>query len=150
MDMQLVYGICHNVVKLEEHKVDGKKRQVYVHRKGATRSFPGQPVLVAGSMGTASYVLKGQQGAMDKTFGSSAHGAGRAMSRHGALRKWRGEDIQKELAARNITAKSNHPSSLAEEAPLAYKDVDEVIESIHGAGVSSKVVRLVPLGVIKG
>src|SRR3989338_5212815 len=150
MDMHTVYGICHNVVKLEEHIVEGKKKKLFVHRKGATRSFPEQPVLLAGSMGTASYILKGTEVAMQKAFGSSAHGAGRAMSRHGAINEFRGNQIQKELAARGIISKATSLKSLAEEAPEAYKDVEEVINSIHGSGISLKVIRMEPCGVIKG
>ncbi|MFH2027527.1 MAG: RtcB family protein [Nanoarchaeota archaeon] len=150
MDMHTVYGICHNVVKLEEHKVEGKKRDLFVHRKGATRSFPDQPVLLAGSMGTSSYILKGTEIAMEKTFGSSAHGAGRAMSRHGALQQFRGSQIAKELLARGIETRSPSPKSLAEEAPKAYKDVDNVIESVHGSGISKKVIRVEPMAVCKG
>jgi len=150
MNMHTVYGICHNVVKLEEHQLKDGKKKLFVHRKGATRSFPDQPVLLAGSMGTASYILKGTETAMQKTFGSSAHGAGRAMSRHGALRQFRGDQIQKELADKGITAKSSSPKSLAEEAPKAYKDVENVIASVHNSGISLKVVRVEPMGVLKG
>jgi len=150
MDMHTIYGICHNVVKLEEHQLKGGKKKLFVHRKGATRSFPDQPVLLAGSMGTASYILKGTETAMQKTFGSSAHGAGRAMSRHGALRQFRGSEIQKELAKKGIVSKAPSPKSLAEEAPLAYKDVENVIASIHNSGISLKVVRMEPIGVLKG
>ncbi len=150
MDMHTVYGICHNVVKLEEHTIDGKKKKVYVHRKGATRAFPNIPVLIAGSMGTASFICKGTETAMQKTFGSSCHGAGRSMSRHAAIKKFRGEDIKKELAEKGITAKATHPSVLSEEAPDAYKDVSEVIESADKSGISPKVVRVEPIGVCKG
>jgi tRNA-splicing ligase RtcB len=150
MDMQTVYGICHNVVKLEDHKVEGKKKKLFVHRKGATRAFPDIPVLLAGSMGTSSYILKGTEEAMQKSFGSSAHGAGRRMSRHGALREFKGETIQEELAGKGIISKATSPKSLAEEAPLAYKNVENVIESVHGSGISKKVVRVKPIGVIKG
>ncbi len=150
MEMETIYGICHNVVKLEEHTVQGKKKMLYVHRKGATRSFPDEPVLIAGSMGTSSYLLKGTQKAMEITFGSSAHGAGRAMSRNQALREFRGEQIKKELLCCGIESKATGWESFAEEAPKAYKDVDEVIESVHGAGISLKVAKMVPIGVIKG
>src|SRR3989338_5923937 len=150
MDMHTVYGICHNVVKLEEHIVDGKKKKLFVHRKGATRSFPEQPVLLAGSMGTASYILKGTEVAMEKSFGSSAHGAGRDMSRNEAISRFRGEKISRELAARGIISKATSLKSLAEEAPEAYKDVEEVINSIHGSGISLKVIRMEPIGVMKG
>lgn len=150
MEMQTVYGICHNVVKKETQLVDGKKKELFVHRKGATRSFPDQPVLLAGSMGTASYILKGTETAMQKTFGSSAHGAGRAMSRHGAIDQFRGNEVIKELAARGIIAKAPSPKSIAEEAPEAYKDVEEVINTVHNSGISLKVCRMEPMGVIKG
>jgi tRNA-splicing ligase RtcB len=150
MDMHTIYGICHNVVKKEKHTVNGEKRELFVHRKGATRSFPDQPVLLAGSMGTSSYILKGTEIAMQKSFGSSAHGAGRAMSRHGALRQFRGEEIQKELAEKGIISKATSPKSLAEEAPKAYKDVDNVIESVQNSGISLKVARVEPIGVMKG
>ncbi len=150
MDMHTVYGLCHNVVKLEKHLIDGVEREVYVHRKGATRAFPGNPVLVAGSMGTASFICKGSEIAMQKTFGSSCHGAGRAMSRHAAIKQFYGEDVRKELASRGIIAKSTHPKILAEEAPGAYKDVSDVIESVDKSGISPKVVRLEPIGVCKG
>ena len=150
MEMKTVYAIAHNIVKLEEHKVGGKTRKLYVHRKGATRAFPDTPVIIAGSMGTSSYLLKGTQTAMEKTFGSSAHGAGRAMSREAAIRKFWGTTIQKELADKGITAQATHPKSLSEEAPLAYKDVEAVIDTVHGSGISLKVARFVPVGVIKG
>ncbi len=146
MDMHTIYGICHNIVKKEEF--DG--RELFVHRKGATRSYPGKPVLIAGSMGTASYLCVGTSEALVKTFGSSAHGAGRAMSRKKAIGSFQGEKISKELAADGIVSKAPSWKSLAEEAPQAYKDVDQVIESVHGAGISRKVARLTPLGVIKG
>jgi len=146
LDMKNVYSIAHNVIKYEKY---GNKN-LYVHRKGATRSFPDEPVIIAGSMGTSSYLLKGTETAMKKTFGSSAHGAGRAMSRNAALKKYRGETIQKELLSQGVCSRATHPRSLAEEAPLAYKDVEEVINSVHGAKISLKVARMVPLGVIKG
>jgi len=150
MDMRTIYALCHNIVKLEEHTINGERRKVYVHRKGSTRAFPGLPVLIAGTMGTASYILKGTEKAMQETFGSSVHGAGRAMSRHAAIKKYWGEKVKQELTQKGITAKSTHPKILAEEAPQAYKDVEMVIESIHGAGISLKVARLTPMGVCKG
>jgi len=150
MDMHTVYALCHNVIKLEEHTINGEKRQVYVHRKGATRSFPGEPALIAGTMGTSSYILKGTEAAMEKTFGSTCHGAGRCMSREAAIRKFSGGKVKEELARKGIEAQAPHPQSLAEEAPGAYKNVDDVIDSVHGAGISLKAVRMVPLGVIKG
>jgi len=162
MDMQSIYGICHNICKLEEHEVDGKKRKLYVHRKGATRALPpghelvpkvyrdvGQPVLIAGSMGTASYILVGTEKASE-TFYSTCHGAGRAMSRTKAIKSFWGEDVRKDLEKKGIIAKSTHPKVLSEEAPDAYKDIDEVIRSVDGAGISRPVARMRPLGVAKG
>jgi tRNA-splicing ligase RtcB len=162
LDMGIVYDVCHNIAKLEEHEVDGKKRKVYVHRKGATRSFGpgkrevplryrdvGQPVLIPGDMGTESYLLKGTKEA-EETFGSTCHGAGRVMSRNDAVRRYRGEQIIAELKNKGIYA---HPASwkvMAEEAPDAYKDVSQVVNVTHGAGLSLKVARLLPLGVVKG
>lgn len=150
MDMNTVYGLCHNVVKLEEHKVNGEKRKLYVHRKGSTRSFPGDPVLIAGTMGTSSYILKGTEISMEKTFGSTVHGAGRAMSRNAAIKKFWGGKVKEDLSKKGIIAQSTHPKVLSEEAPEAYKNVDDVIESVHGIGISKKVVRAVPVGVCKG
>ncbi|MBU4502186.1 MAG: RtcB family protein, partial [Nanoarchaeota archaeon] len=150
MDMQTVYAIAHNIAKVEEHTVNGKKKDLVVHRKGATRSFPGIPVIIAGSMGTASYLLVGTEKAMETTFGSTCHGAGRAMSRSAAIKKFRGSEIQKELEAKGEVVKATNLKVLAEEAPAAYKDVDLVIESVHEAGISLKVVKMKPLGVIKG
>jgi tRNA-splicing ligase RtcB len=150
MDMHTVYALAHNVVKLEEYKINGEKRKLFVHRKGATRSFPGDVVLIAGSMGTSSYILNGTESAMDKTFGSTCHGAGRALSRHAAIAKYRGEDIKKSLEAKGEVIMGASWEGLAEEAPGAYKDVDQVIESVEGAGISKKVVRLTPMGVLKG
>jgi tRNA-splicing ligase RtcB len=150
MDMQTVYAICHNVIKFEEHKIGGKKRMLYVHRKGATRSFPNIPVLIAGTMGTASYILKGADASMEKSFGSSCHGAGRAMSREGAIKKFWGGKIKEDLLKKGIESRATNPQVLAEEAPMAYKDVEEVINSVHGAGISLKAVRMEPIGVLKG
>ncbi len=150
MDMHTIYGICHNVVKLEKFTIDGKEKELFVHRKGATRSYPDQPVLIAGSMGTSSWLLKGTEDALAKSFGSSAHGAGRAMSRNAALKQFNGTDIKKQLAENNIQSRAPTPQSLAEEAPKAYKDVDLVIESADGANISKKTAELKPVGVIKG
>ncbi len=150
MGMHTVYGLCHNVVKIEEHTIEGKKRKVYVHRKGSTRSFPGDPVLIAGTMGTSSYILKGTEKAMEKTFGSTVHGAGRAMSRNDAIRKFWGGKVKEDLAKRGIIAQATHPTVLSEEAPDAYKNVDDVIESVHGIGISLKVAKALPIGVCKG
>lgn len=163
LGLKTVYDVCHNICKLEEHTIDGAKREVYVHRKGATRAFPaghplvpeayravGQPVLIAGTMGTSSYILKGTDIGMSEAFGSTCHGAGRCMSRHAAIKKFFGEDVKKNLAQQGITARSTHPKVLAEEAPGAYKDVDLVIDSVHNAGISTKVARVIPLAVAKG
>lgn len=150
MQMETVYSIAHNIVKLEEHRIDGEKRKVYVHRKGATRAFPDIPVIIAGSMGTASYLCVGTEVAMEKSFGSSAHGAGRSMSREAAIRKFPGRTVEQSLLRKNIFSRAPTPQSLAEEAPEAYKDVEEVINSVHGSGISPKVARFEPLGVIKG
>ncbi|MFH1333447.1 MAG: RtcB family protein [archaeon] len=150
LGMETIYALAHNIAKVEEHTVNGKKKEILVHRKGATRSFPDIPVLIAGSMGTASYILKGTDKAMELTFGSTCHGAGRAMSRHAAIEKFRGNEIQKELEAKGEVIKATSPKVLAEEAPGAYKDVDEVIASVHDAGISLKVAKMRPLGVVKG
>lgn len=150
MGMDTVYGICHNVIKEEEHTVDGKKKKVFIHRKGATRAFPDIPVLIAGTMGTASYICKGTETAMEKTFGSSVHGAGRCMSRHAAIKRFWGGKVKEDLAKKGITARSTHPKVLSEEAPGAHKNVEDVIDSAHGAGISLKVCRMVPIGVCKG
>jgi len=161
--MDLIYDVCHNIAKFEEHEVDGEKRKVCVHRKGATRSFGpgreeipeiyrdvGQPVLIPGSMGTASYLLVGTKEAEKLSWGSTAHGAGRMMSRHAAIAKHRGEDVRRELESHNIEVKSTSWKGLAEEAPDAYKDIDEVVKVSHSLGIGKMVVRLVPLGVMKG
>ncbi len=150
MNMHTIYAIAHNIVKLEEFNLNGEKRKLYVHRKGATRSYPEKPVIIAGTMGTSSYLLKGTETALQKTFGSSAHGAGRAMSRHAAIKRFWGGKIKEELSQKGIESQSPHPKSLAEEAPLAYKDVEAVVDSVHGAGISQKVARFEPVGVLKG
>jgi tRNA-splicing ligase RtcB len=163
LGMQLVYDVAHNIAKLERHEVAGKSKQVWVHRKGATRAFPpqheeipqayravGQPVMIPGDMGRASWVLVGQGGSMEQTFGTTCHGAGRAMSRTAAVRASRGRRIDKELAESGIVARARSLRGLAEEQPAAYKDVDDVVEVVHKAGLSRKVARMRPLGVIKG
>jgi tRNA-splicing ligase RtcB len=163
LDMHIVYDVCHNIAKLEEHEFDGKRRKLYVHRKGATRAFPkehpdipkkykavGQPVLIPGDMGTASYVLVGTETGMKETFGSTCHGAGRVMSRHEALRRWRTEDIKREMDKKHIYVHSASKNVLVEEAPDAYKNVDDVVNITDGAGISLKVAKLKPLGVVKG
>ena len=148
--VETVYDVCHNIAKIEEHVIDGKKRKVCVHRKGATRSFANQPVLIPGSMGTASYVLVGTKKAEELTFGSTAHGAGRLKSRMSAMKEFRGEDVKKSLNKKNIEVKSGNWKSLAEEAPEAYKDVDEVVNVVDSVGLSKKVAKLKPLIVVKG
>ena len=160
---RLLYDVCHNVAKLEEHDVDGGRREVLVHRKGATRCFGpgdprvpapyrevGQPVLVPGDMGRYSYVLAGTARAMGETFGSSCHGAGRLLSRGEALRRGRGRSIAKELAAKGIEVISRGKKTLAEEMSEAYKDVADVVGVMHRAGISRLVARLEPMGVVKG
>jgi len=161
--MDQVYDVCHNVAKVEEHDAGGRSRRLVVHRKGATRSFGpgrpevpgpyravGQPVLIPGSMGTASFLLAGTRQAEALSFGSTAHGAGRIMSRHEALRRFRGEKIRDDLARRGIELKSTSWKGVAEEASEAYKDVDEVVRVSNEVGLGRVVARLVPLGVMKG
>jgi tRNA-splicing ligase RtcB (3'-phosphate/5'-hydroxy nucleic acid ligase) len=163
LQMNLVYDVCHNIAKLEEHTVIGKLKKVWVHRKGATRAFPpghpevpaiyrkiGQPVIIPGDMGRASWVLVGQPGSMEKTFGTTCHGAGRAMSRTAAVKDAAGRRIDKELEARGVIARSQSRKGLAEEQPRAYKNVDDVVEVVDRAGLSKKVARMRPIGVIKG
>jgi len=161
--IEVVYDVCHNIAKKETHVVDGRQREVLVHRKGATRAFPpghpeipaayrqcGQPVFIPGSMGTASWVLVGQPGAMAETFGTVCHGAGRLLSRTAARRGRDVKSVVRELEGRGILVRSETRDGILEEVPEAYKDVDEVIEVVHGAGLASKVARLRPMGVIKG
>jgi tRNA-splicing ligase RtcB len=163
MQMNLIYDVCHNIAKFEEHVVNGKKKKVWVHRKGATRAFPpghaeipdmyrkiGQPVIIPGDMGRASWVLVGQEGSMERTFGTTCHGAGRALSRTAAVKEAAGRRIDRELEAKGVIARAQSRKGLAEEAPLAYKNVDDVVEVVHNAGLSKKVARMRPLGVIKG
>jgi tRNA-splicing ligase RtcB len=158
-----VYDIAHNMGKIEEHRIDGEKRRVCVHRKGATRAFGpgfeglpseyrsiGQPVLVPGSMGTASWVLVGTEQSMEHSLGSCCHGAGRTMSRRKAKRSINGGELRRELEARGIKVRAGSMPGLAEEAPKAYKDVDAVVEAVAGAGIAKKVARLRPLAVVKG
>ena len=163
LGMHLVYDVAHNIAKMEPYDIDGKRRELCVHRKGATRAFPpgheelpdryksiGQPVLVPGDMGRASYVLVGQPGAMEHTFGSSCHGAGRCMSRGAAIRASKGRSIRKELLERGVIARARGRTGLEEEQPDAYKDVNQVVDVLHEAAISRRVARLRPLGVIKG
>jgi len=162
--LDLVYDVCHNVAKVERHAVgEGREKQLCVHRKGATRSFGpghpeipavyqsvGQPIIIPGSMGTASYVLAGTREAEDLSFGSTAHGAGRLMSRHEAMRRFRGERIRDDLARKGIALFSTSWKGVAEEASEAYKDVDEVVRVCHEAGLGRLVARVVPVAVMKG
>jgi len=161
--LEQVYDVCHNIAKIEEHIVDGKKQTLCVHRKGATRAFPaghpdlpdiyreiGQPVLIPGDMGRCSYIAVGTEIAMRESFGSTCHGAGRVQSRAAAKRSLKGFEVIRELAGRGITVKAGNIGSLAEEASQAYKDVSEVVEITDKAGLSRKVVKAVPIGVIKG
>lgn len=163
LGLHIVYDVAHNIAKLEEHSIDGGKRKVYVHRKGATRAFGpghpdvpamyrdvGQPVLIPGDMGTASYVLVGTEQAMQETFASAAHGAGRHLSRTAALNQFWGEEVKKQLESRGIIVRAAKISVIAEEAPGSYKSVDKVAEISHKAGIARKVARLVPMGVTKG
>jgi tRNA-splicing ligase RtcB len=162
-DLTLLYDVSHNTCKLEEHTVDGRRRRLHVHRKGATRAFGpghpdlptdlravGQPVLIGGTMGTASYILVGTEQGMQRAFASACHGAGRAMSRHAATRRWHGRAVQNELAERGIAVRSPSPRGLAEEAPGAYKDVSEVVLVAERAGLARRVARLEPLVCVKG
>ena len=163
LGMKQIYDVAHNIAKIEEHVIDGRKLKVCVHRKGATRAFPaghkdtpgrykevGQPVLVPGDMGRCSFIAVGTQKAMDESFGSTCHGAGRVLSRGAAKRSVKGRDVVRELESRGITVKAGSIPSLAEEASQAYKDINEVIDVVHRAGISRKVAMAVPMGVIKG
>ena len=162
-DLHQVYDIAHNMGKVETHVVGGEKLSVCVHRKGATRAFGpgfeglppeyqpiGQPVLVPGSMGTASWVLLGTAGSMAQSFGSTCHGAGRLMSRSQAKREIRGDKLRQELEAEGISVRAGSLPGLAEEAPAAYKDVDQVVDVVSKAGIAKKVARLRPVAVVKG
>jgi tRNA-splicing ligase RtcB len=161
--MHLVYDVAHNIAKFEEHKVAGETKKLCVHRKGATRAFAaghpavpsfykqiGQPVLIPGDMGTHSYLLLGTEKAMQETFGSTCHGAGRVMSRTKAMHLTKGRRIDKELAAKGIFVLSASDEVLRQEVPEAYKDIDMVVDAVHSAGISKKVARMRPLGVVKG
>ncbi len=163
MEMSIVYDVAHNIAKLEEHEINGKKVKVVVHRKGATRAFPpkhpdvpkayrnvGQPVLIPGSMGTASYVLAGTEGSMKEAFGSTCHGAGRLLSRKAATRQYRGDRLKNELLQKGIYVRAASMRVVAEEAPGAYKNVDNVVRVVHQAGIAKLVARMRPIGVAKG
>lgn len=162
-DMRLIYDVAHNVAKFERHDIDGASAEVCVHRKGATRAFGpgapgipreyaavGQPVLIPGSMGTSSYLLRGTKTAMQKTWGSTCHGAGRVLSRSKAKKEVRGRELREQLAGEGILVRAPHDAVLAEEAPEVYKPSHEVVRVVHEAGLSGIVARLNPLGVIKG
>ncbi len=163
LEMELVYDVAHNIAKPEDHDVGGARKRLWVHRKGATRAFPpgheevapmyreiGQPVIIPGDMGRASWVLAGADGSMARTFGSACHGAGRVLSRKAAVRQSTGRNIQRELAERGVIARGHSRKGLAEEQPDAYKNVDDVVEVVHAAGLARKVARMRPIGVIKG
>jgi len=163
LQLDLIYDVCHNIAKFEEHEVDGDRKKVCVHRKGATRAFPphhvdvpeeyrdiGQPVLIPGDMGRCSYVLVGTEKAFSDTFGSTCHGAGRVMSRHQAKRAAKGRAIVRELEDKGIIVRSAGRATVVEEISEAYKDVTDVVDVVHHAGISRKVAKLVPMGVIKG
>jgi tRNA-splicing ligase RtcB len=150
LDLALVYDVAHNIAKLEDHVVDGATRRLLVHRKGATRAFPGQPVIVPGDMGRYSFLLLGTELAMRETFGSTCHGAGRLLSRTAAVKAARGRRIDQELRARGVVARATGRDALAEEMPEAYKDVKDVVDVVHRFGISTRVARLRPVGVIKG
>jgi tRNA-splicing ligase RtcB len=163
LDMHLIYDVCHNIAKVERHSIDGSSAEVVVHRKGATRSFGpghpdvprpyrsvGQPVIIGGSMETGSFLLVGTQRAMEETFGSTAHGSGRTMSRAAAKRIVRGGELQRKMLDRGIYVKATTMDGLAEEAGVAYKDISEVVETMSAAGISTKVAALRPIGNIKG
>ena len=163
MGLRIVYDVCHNIGKVEEHEVDGQRRKVVVHRKGATRAFPpghpetpaqykevGQPVLIPGDMGTCSFVLVGLPSAMNRSFGSSCHGAGRLMSRAAATRMYRANEVVRALGERGIYVHAATRAGIVEEAPGAYKNVEDVVRIAEGAGLTKIVARMVPLGVVKG
>lgn len=162
-DLRIVYDVCHNIAKFEEYEIEGTRKRVLVHRKGATRAFPkghpalpdelrdcGQPVLIPGSMGTCSYVLVGTEQALKETFGSSCHGAGRAKSRTQAKKETTADELLKEMKAKGILVRGETRSGLTEEKPDAYKDVSRVVDVVHGAGIAKKVAKLMPIAVMKG
>ena len=149
-ELKVVYDVAHNIAKIEEYEIDGKKQKIVVHRKGATRAFPDQIVLIPGSMGTGSYVLVGQKESLKQSFGSTCHGAGRRMSRRKAKDTVRGSELKQDLEKRGIAVSAGSMSGLAEEAPIAYKDVDAVVDVVHRIGIAKKVARLSPIAVCKG
>jgi tRNA-splicing ligase RtcB len=162
-ELELLYDVAHNIAKFENHRIDGKKKELLIHRKGATRAFPkgreelpsvymetGQPVIIPGSMGTSSYVLVGEEKGLDVSFGSTCHGAGRALSRHQAMKEFTSESVIDQLSKRNIYFRSDSRKAASEEAPGAYKDIDEIVKSVEDAGISRIVAKLRPIGVVKG
>ena len=163
LDMHVVYDVSHNIAKIEEHMVDGKLKTLLVHRKGSTRAFPphhplipvdyqytGQPVMIGGTMGTCSYILTGTQKGMDETFGSTCHGAGRARSRNNSRNKLDYAEVLENLKTKGISIRVASPKLVMEEAPESYKDVTEVVNTCHDAGISKKAVKLRPIAVVKG
>jgi tRNA-splicing ligase RtcB len=163
MGLKVIYDVAHNIAKIEEHEIEGKKVELCVHRKGATRAFgrgrkevpqdyrdTGQPVLIPGDMGTASYLLVGTDSAMKESWGSTCHGAGRTMSRRAATRKFRVDQIKSQLSRKGIYIRAASKDGIVEEAPDAYKDIDDVVRIAEGAGISKIVARMRPMGVVKG
>jgi tRNA-splicing ligase RtcB len=163
LGMELIYDVAHNIAKFEKHKINGKETRLCVHRKGATRAFPpnhpdipvkykaiGQPVIIPGDMGRASHLLVGTQKAFEETWGSTCHGAGRTMSRHQAIKFAEGRSIHKEMESKGIAVRARDKRALAEEMSEAYKDINAVADIVHKAGISQKVAKMKPLGVIKG
>ena len=163
LGMNIIYDIAHNIAKIESHNINGKNLELIVHRKGATRAFGpnreeipkkyrtlGQPVIIPGDMGTASYLLVGTETAMNESLGSTCHGAGRVLSRHAAIKHAKDRDIKEELAKEGIYVRAKSKRTLKEEMPEAYKDIDIVVDIAHKAGISKKIARLIPLGVVKG
>jgi tRNA-splicing ligase RtcB len=148
VDTRLLYDVSHNIAKIEEHEINGQKCTCTVHRKGATRAMPGQPVLVPGDMGTGSWLLEGKQG--NRAFSSSCHGAGRLLSRSEAKKTIDGKALKRDLESKGIRVHANTPNIMSEEAPAAYKDVDEVIALSNSAGLTKPIARMLPLAVIKG
>ena len=163
LGFNLLYDVCHNIAKIEKHKIGNEEKEVCVHRKGATRAFPpgskmipakyknvGQPVLIPGDMGRYSYILVGTEKAMEETFGSSCHGAGRNLSRTKALKNAKGRNLIEELKQKGIVIQAKGNKTIAEEMPGAYKDVSDVVDVMHNEGITRKVAKIKPVGVIKG
>merc|ERR1712130_39709 len=163
LDMHVIYDVSHNIAKVEEHLVEGKRKRLLVHRKGSTRAFPphhplipvdyqftGQPVLIGGTMGTCSYILTGTEKGMKETFGSTCHGAGRAMSRNRSRKVLDYKDVLRNLEQNNISIRVASPKLVMEEAPESYKDVTAVVDTCHAVGISKKCIKLKPVAVVKG